>query len=82
MGKLIISQDGQQLHFMPESAPCYFSISPVETEDGKKTLYSVGINNVSFGIYARKNAAEVALLGLGDFVMNKSRKHTLPKDRG
>ena len=85
MNKIIKSQDGQQIHFMPTSTPCYFNIAPV-MEDGAKegekvTLYSVGINNISFGIFKKKEKAESALTELENFLLNKSLRFEIPADK-
>ena len=80
--KLIRSQDGQQIHFMPVNTPCYFNVAPVivdgEKEDVKTTLYSVGINNVSFGTFNKKSKAEDALNELEKFLLNKSLRFQIP----
>ena len=76
INKLIKSQDGQQIHYMPFNTPCYFNIAPLIV-DGKKegskiTMYSLGINNISFGVYKKKDKAIIALDELEKFLQNKS----------
>ena len=85
MNKIIKSQDGQQIHFMTDNAPCYFNVAPTpvdgKTEDEKTTLYSVGINNISFGIFKKKDKAEGALLELENFLLDKSLRFQIPADK-
>ena len=85
MNKVIKSQDNQQLHFMPEGAPCYFNVAPVivngEKEGDKITIYSLGINNVSFGIFEKKLYAEDALNQLEKFLLNKSARFQVPEEK-
>ena len=85
MNKIIKSQDGQQIHFMPASTPCYFNVAPTivggEKEGDKITLYSVGINNISFGIFKKKPAAESALTELENFLLDKSLRFQIPADK-
>ena len=84
VNKLIKSQDGQQMHFMPANTPCYFNIAPVlvdgKKEGEKNTLYSVGINNVSFGIFQKQNKAEQALNALETFLLDKTLRFRIPAD--
>ena len=84
VNKVIKSQDGQQIHFMPSSTPCYFNVAELIV-DGKKegdkiTMYSLGINNVSFGVYEKKPKAIAALEGLEKFLQNKSTLYQVPAD--
>ena len=85
MNKLIESQDGQQIHFMPASTPCYFNIAPAladgEKEGQKNTHFSVGINNVSFGIFKKKENAENALHKIKDFLLNKETSLQIPAEK-
>jgi hypothetical protein len=85
MNKIIKSQDGQQIHFMPISTQCYFSIAPVlidgEKEGKKTTLYSVGINNVGFGTFKKRAAAESAFNQLEKFLLNKEGSFQIPADK-
>lgn len=84
MNKVIRSQDNQQIHYMPASSPCYFNVAPVLV-DGKKegektTLHSLGINNVSFGIFTKKRRAEEALNALEAFLLDEFSRFQVPKD--
>lgn len=85
MNKIIRSQDNQQIHFMPINTSCYFNVAPVivdgEKEGDKTTLYSVGINNVSFGIFKKKPKAEDALNALEKFLLNKETRFQIPADK-
>jgi len=85
VNKLIRSQDGQQIHYMPINTPCYFNVAPTLV-DGKKegekiTLHSVGINNISFGIFEKKDKAEGALEELEKFLLNKEMCFQIPADK-
>jgi len=85
VNKVIKSQDGLQIHFMPANSPCYFNVAPAIV-DGKKegdkiTLHSVGINNVSFATYKKKQDAEDALTLLEKFLLDKSVNFQLPADK-
>ena len=84
VNKLIRSQDGQQIHFMPANTPCYFNIAPVlvdgKKEGEKSTIYSLGINTVSFGIFRKKEKAEEALAGLEKFLLNKDLRFQIPAE--
>ena len=84
MTKIIKSQDGKQMHFMPANTPCYFNIAPVVVEGGKKgeePFYSVGINNISFAIFKKEKTAGDALNELEAFLLNKSLCFQLPADK-
>ena len=85
MNKIIRSQDGQQMHFMPVSTPCYFNIAPVPVEGAKEgqepALFSVGINNVSFGVFKKKEKAEAALSELEAFLLDKTLRFQVPADK-
>jgi len=84
VNKVIKSQDNQQLHFMNIDYPCYFNVAPIiangDKEENKITLYSVGVNNISFGIYTKKIKAEDTLTQLEKFLLNKSARFQLPPD--
>ena len=79
MNKIIKSQDGQQIHYMPTSTPCYFNIATVINNKG--TIYSVGVNNISFGTFNKKPTAESALTELEDFLLDKSLRFQIPADK-
>ena len=82
--KIIKSQDNQQLHFMPMSIPCHFSIAAVlvdgENEGEKVSLYSVGINGVSFGVFKQRKEAEKVLNKLSDFLFNDTDRFQIPQE--
>lgn len=85
MNKIIRSQGGQQMHFMPASTPCYFNIVPVPVEDAKEgqepAFFSVGINNVSFGVFKKEEQAEAALNELENFLLDKTMRFQVPPDK-
>ena len=82
--RIIKSQDSRQIHYMPVSTPCYFNVAPAlvdgEKEGDKITLYSVGINNASFGIFKEKEKAVSALLELENFLIGKALCFQIPAD--
>jgi len=83
--KLIRSQDGQQLHYMPISTPCYFNISADYADEGdsghsKIAFCSVGINGVSFGIYKSEVKAAIVLEKLEKFLLGSTTHFAFPKD--
>ena len=78
MNKIIKSQDGHRLHYMPAGTPCFFNIAPVNADnaqEGVPPIYSVGINNVSFGIFMNLKKAEAALNALEDFLRGPDAPH-------
>jgi len=82
MNKVIVSQDSLKVHFMPTSSPCYFDVAPVAGEDGGTvTAYSVGVNNVSFGVFVKKQKAEETLTALSNFLLDNSLRFRIPADR-
>jgi len=92
--KVIKSQEGHQMHIFGANVPCYVSIAPyyapkdadaentkpVETESEEPLFWSIGVNNVSFGQFAKQEAAEKALDMIGIFVCSKDSDFRIPAD--
>ena len=85
MNKVIRSQDGMQLHYTHVGIPCYFSVSPVPVGDDaggvEPALYSVGVNNISFGVYKKLATAKAILAKLEGFLLNKTARFHFPTDQ-
>lgn len=85
MNKLIKSQDGQQIYFMPPNVPCLFNIATIaKNEDGTEKAspdFSVGINSISFGLFKKPERATDVLKQLETFLLNKSAQYQVPADK-
>ena len=84
MNKIIRSQDGRQMYYLPTASQCYFSIAPTEADSAKEqknVFFSVGINNVSFGVFKKIEKAEEALSELENFLLDKAMRFQLPADK-
>jgi len=84
MTKVIRSQCGQKLQYVPPCTPFYFNIAP-EIVDGEKegekiTIYSVGIGSVSFGIFCKNEKAIAAMDALENFLLDQSLRFQMPTD--
>ena len=84
MKKTIRSQCNQKLQLVPHDTPFYFSIAP-EVVDGEKegekvTIFSVGIGNVSFGIFRKKKTAESVLDEIEKFLLEDDSRYQVPAD--
>ncbi len=77
--KIIISQDGQQVFTVGENN--LINISPLEIESPKMTLYSVGIEGISFGVFKRKENAEIAFKAILVFLCEETKSFKMPDDK-
>jgi len=71
--KVIVSQNGQQVFAVDGNA--LFNVSAVEISTGDpdnvKTMYSVGVNGVSFGQFAKLESAVAVIDAMTAFLINQ-----------